>query len=125
MLTAFGVTEPSAGTDTSRITTRAVRTDGGWLINGQKVWTTNAQNASHILLLTRTSPRRDARPLDGMTLFFVPLDRSRCTVRPIKKLGRAAIDSNEVFINDLAARDEDIVGAVSYTHLYLVKPVGL
>lgn len=110
LLTAFGVTEPSAGTDTSRITTRAVRTDGGWLINGQKVWTTNAQNASHILLLTRTSPRRDARPLDGMTLFFVPLDRSRCTVRPIKKLGRAAIDSNEVFINDLAARDEDIVG---------------
>ena len=110
LLTAFGVTEPSAGTDTSRITTRAVRTDGGWLINGQKVWTTNAQNASHILLLTRTSPRRDARPLDGMTLFFGPPDRSRCTVRPIKKLGRAAIDSNEVFINDLAARDEDIVG---------------
>lgn len=110
LLTAFGVTEPNAGTDTSRITTRAVRTDGRWLINGQKVWTTNAQNATRILLLTRTSPREENRPLDGMTLFFVPLNRDNCTIRVIKKLGRAAVDSNEVFISDLAATDDDIVG---------------
>lgn len=110
LLTAFGVTEPNSGTDTSRITTRAVRSEGRWLINGQKIWTTNAQNASHILLLTRTSPRDELRPLDGMTLFFVPLDREHCTIRVIKKLGRAAVDSNEVFIDDLEAHDKDIVG---------------
>ena len=119
LLMAFGITEPNAGTDTSRITTRAVREGDRWIINGQKVWTTNGQNASHILLLTRTSPRDDERTLDGMTLFFVPLDRERCTVRPIKKLGRAAIDSNEVFIDNLVATDDDVVGEVGqgFRHL--------
>lgn len=119
LLMAFGITEPNAGTDTSRITTRAVRQGDRWVINGQKVWTTNGQNASHILLLTRTSPRDDEKTLDGMTLFFVPLDRQRCTVRGIKKLGRAAIDSNEVFIDNLEATDDDVVGEVGqgFRHL--------
>ena len=119
LLMAFGITEPNAGTDTSRITTRAVRDGDRWLINGQKVWTTNGKNASHILLLTRTSPRDDEKTLDGMTLFFVPLDRERCTVRAIKKLGRAAIDSNEVFIDNLEATDADVVGEVGqgFRHL--------
>lgn len=119
LLMAFGVTEPNAGTDTSSITTRAVREGDGWTISGQKVWTTNGQNASHILLLTRTSPRDAERPLDGMTLFFVPLDRTKCTVRVIKKLGRAAVDSNEVFIDGLAASDDDIVGVAGqgFRHL--------
>jgi alkylation response protein AidB-like acyl-CoA dehydrogenase len=120
LLMAFGVTEPDAGTDTSRVRTRAERVDGRWIINGQKVWTTNAQNASHILLLTRTSPRQDDRPLEGLTLFFVPLDRKRCTVREIPKLGRAAIDSNEVFIDDLEATDEDVVGEVGQGFRYLL-----
>lgn len=120
LLMAFGVTEPDAGTDTSRVATRAERVDGRWVINGQKVWTTNAQNASHILLLTRTSPRTDERPLDGLTLFFVPLDRERCTVREIPKLGRAAIDSNEVFISNLEATDADIVGEVGEGFRYLL-----
>jgi alkylation response protein AidB-like acyl-CoA dehydrogenase len=121
MLMAFGVTEPDAGTDTSRITTRAVRVGDGWTISGQKVWTTNAQNASHILLLTRTSPREPDRPLEGMTLFFVPLDRDRCTVRVIKKLGRAAVDSNEVFIDALPATDEDVVGEVGRGFYHLLS----
>lgn len=120
IMMAFGITEPNAGTDTSRITTRAERHGDKWLINGQKVWTTNAQNASHILLLTRTSPRRDERPLDGMTLFFAPLDRERCEVRAIKKLGRAAVDSNEVFINDLEADDGHVVGEVGEGFRYLL-----
>jgi len=120
IMMAFGITEPNAGTDTSRITTRADRRDDKWIINGQKVWTTNAQNASHILLLTRTSPRTDERPLDGMTLFFVPLDRERCTVRAIKKLGRAAVDSNEVFINDLQADDSHVIGEVGQGFRYLL-----
>lgn len=112
LLTAFGVTEPSAGTDTSRITTRAERRGDRWVITGQKVWTTNAQHAKKILLLARTSPREEEHPLEGMTLFFVDLDRSACSVRLIEKLGRAAVDSNEVFIDGLGATDEDVVGEV-------------
>jgi alkylation response protein AidB-like acyl-CoA dehydrogenase len=119
VLCAFGVTEPTAGSDTSRITTRARRVPGGWVVDGQKLWTTNAQHASKILLLARTSPRDDTRPLDGMTLFFTDLDRDRCTIRRIEKLGRAAVDSNEVFIEGLEVPDEDVVGEVGagFRHL--------
>lgn len=120
MLMSFGVTEPTAGTDTSRITTRAARHNGGWVINGQKVWTTNAQNAQKLLLLVRTEPRSEARPLDGMTLFFTDLDRERCTVKRIPKLGRAAVDSNELFIENLEATDDDIVGEIGRGFHYLL-----
>jgi acyl-CoA dehydrogenase len=120
LLMAFGVTEPTAGVDTSRITTRAERDGDGWVINGQKVWITNAQNAKKILLLTRTSPRNEARPLDGMTLFFTDLDRTACTVRAIDKLGRSAIDSNEIFIDGLRATDDEIVGEVGRGFYYLL-----
>src|SRR4030095_12673063 len=67
---AFGVTEPNAGTDTSRIQTRAVKQGDKWMVNGRKVWTTNAQHANKILLLARTSERDPKKPLRGMTLFF-------------------------------------------------------
>ena len=78
---AFGVTEPTAGVDTSRIRTKAEKVDGGWVVNGQKVWISNAQNAHKILLLARTSARNEDKPLDGKTLFFTDLDRERITVR--------------------------------------------
>ncbi len=112
ILMAFGVTEPTAGSDTSRITTKATKIDGGWLVNGQKVWTTNGQNAQRILLLARTSPRSDDKPLEGMTLFFTDLDRTRITVREIEKLARPAVDSNELFIDNLEVRDDEVVGQV-------------
>lgn len=119
VLMAFGVTEPTAGSDTSRITTRAERKGDRWVVNGQKVWTTNALHAHRMLLLARTSPRSPQRPLDGMTLFFTDLDREHCTVTPIDKLGRAAVDSNELFIEDLEIPDEDVVGEVGagFRHL--------
>ena len=118
---AFGVTEPTAGTDTSRIKTTAKRTDGNnWVINGQKIWTTNAQNAHKILLLCRTSARDEDKPLEGMTLFFVDLDRKYCDVRLIHKLGRAAVDSNEVFIDGLPATDDDVVGEVGRGFYHLL-----
>ena len=120
VLLAFGVTEPTAGTDTSRITTWAERADGGWRVRGQKVWTTNAQQAERILLLARTSPRDEARPLEGMTLFFTNLDRGACTVRRIDKLGRAAVDSNELFIEGLEVPDEDVVGEVGRGFYHLI-----
>jgi acyl-CoA dehydrogenase len=120
ILMAFGVTEPTAGVDTSRIKTRAEKVDGGWVVNGQKVWITNAQNAHKILLLARTSPRSDEKPLHGMSLFFTDLDRSRITVREIEKLGRAAIDSNELFIDNLEVSDDELVGEVDKGFYYLI-----
>jgi acyl-CoA dehydrogenase len=120
LLVAFGVTEPTAGTDTSRITTVAERDERGWVIRGQKVWTTNAQNAERILLLARTSPRRDDAPLEGLTLFFTALDRDVCTIRKIDKLGRSAVDSNEVFIDGLRASDEEVVGEVGRGFYHLL-----
>jgi acyl-CoA dehydrogenase len=120
ILMAFAVTEPTAGVDTSRITTRAEKIASGWVVNGQKVWISNAQNAHKILLLARTSPRSDVKPLDGMTLFFTDLDRNRITVREIEKLGRAAVDSNELFIDSLEVSDDDVVGDVGQGFYYLL-----
>jgi hypothetical protein len=120
ILMAFAVTEPDAGVDTSRITTRAEKVDGGYVINGKKVWITNAQNAHKILIVARTSPRDEAKPLDGITLFFTDLDRSKITVREIEKLGRAAIDSNELFIDNLFVRDDEVIGEVGQGFRYLI-----
>ncbi len=120
ILMAFAVTEPDAGVDTSRITTRAEKVDGGYVINGKKVWITNAQNAHKILVVARTSPRDEANPLDGITLFFTDLDRSKITVREIEKVGRAAIDSNELFIDNLFVRDDEVIGEVGQGFRYLI-----
>ncbi|GAF44329.1 acyl-CoA dehydrogenase family protein [Rhodococcus wratislaviensis] len=120
MLTAFGITEPTAGVDTSRIKTKATKVDGGWVINGQKVFITNAQNAHRILLLARTAPRRDDKPLHGMTIFFAELDPKHVTIREIDKLGRAAIDTNELFIDNLFVADEDVVGEVDKGFYYII-----
>jgi acyl-CoA dehydrogenase len=120
IIMSFGVTEPNAGTDTSRIQTRAERRDGHWVVNGRKVWTTNAQNATHILLLARTAERDPAKPFKGMTLFFTPFDRERIAVREIEKLGRAAVDSNEIAIEELRIPEEDVVGTVGDGFYHLI-----
>ncbi|MBY8856949.1 acyl-CoA/acyl-ACP dehydrogenase [Nocardia sp. CA2R105] len=120
ILMAFAITEPTAGVDTSRIRTKATKTEGGWVINGQKVFITNAQNAHKILIVARTSPRDENKPLDGMTLFFTDLDRSKITVREIEKLGRSAIDSNELFIDNLEVRDDEVIGEVGKGFKYLI-----
>ena len=117
---AFGVTEPNAGTDTSRIQTRAVKRGDRWIVNGRKVWTTNAQHATKILLLARTADRDPRKPLKGMTLFFADLDRTALSVRLIHKLGRAAVDSNEIAIENLEVPDEDVVGEVGEGFYHLL-----
>ena len=109
---SFGVTEPNAGTDTSRIQTFARAEGDRFVVDGRKVWNTNAQNATHMLLLARTAPRDPRRPYQGMTLFFTPFDRAKITVRVIEKLGRAAVDSNEIFIDGLEVPASDVVGTV-------------
>ena len=109
--TAFGVTEPNAGLDTSAINTKATRTNDGYIINGRKIWTSTAQVADKILLLARTSPRDERkRSLDGLSLFYTDLDRKFCDIREIDKMGRKAVDSNEIFIDNLEVPVEDLIG---------------
>jgi alkylation response protein AidB-like acyl-CoA dehydrogenase len=117
---SFGVTEPNAGTDTSRIETRAEAHGDGFVVHGRKVWNTNAQHATHMLLLARTAPRDAARPFHGLTLFFTPFDRSKITVKVIEKLGRAAVDSNEIFIDGLEVPAADVVGEVGRGFYHLL-----
>jgi acyl-CoA dehydrogenase len=107
----FGVTEPDAGLDTTKIKTFARKVDGGYIVNGRKLWTSTAQVASKILLLTRTTPIEEcARPTDGMTIFYTDLDRTKVEVQRIAKMGRKAVDSNATFFDDLFIPDEDRIG---------------
>jgi acyl-CoA dehydrogenase len=110
--TCFAVTEPDAGLDTTRIATRAERQpDGSYRVSGRKIWTTTAREADRILLLARTTPLAEARrPTDGLTLFYAGLDRGRVEVREIPKMGRAAVDSNELAIDGLRVAAEDRIG---------------
>ena len=107
----FGFTEPDAGLNTTRITTFAEKVPGGYLVKGQKVWTSTAQVANKIMLLTRTTKYEDcARPTDGITIFYADLDRSKIEVRRIAKMGRKAVDSNAIFIDGLFIPEEDRIG---------------
>ncbi len=117
----FGVTEPDAGLNTTSIKTRAVRTDKGYQIDGRKIWTSTALEADRIMLLTRTTAKEKcARPTDGMTLFYTSLDRKYIDVRAIPKMGRAAVDSCEVFIDALPVPEEDRIGEEGKGFHYLL-----
>jgi acyl-CoA dehydrogenase len=108
---AFGFTEPDAGLNTSAIKTFAQKVAGGYLVHGQKVWTSTAQVANKIMLLTRTTRLEDcARPTDGMTIFYTDLDHSKIEVRRIAKMGRKAVDSNAIFIDGLFIPEADRIG---------------
>lgn len=107
----FGFTEPDAGLNTTRIKTFAEKVPGGYVVRGQKVWTSTAQVANKIMLLTRTTRLEDcARPTDGITIFYTDLDRTRIDVHAIAKMGRKAVDSNAIFIDGLFIPDEDRIG---------------
>ena len=117
----FGVTEPDAGLNTTSIKTRAVRTDKGYQIDGRKIWTSTALEADRIMLLTRTTAKEKcARPTEGMTLFYTSLDRKYIDVRAIPKMGRAAVDSCEVFIDALPVPEEDRIGEEGKGFHYLL-----
>jgi acyl-CoA dehydrogenase len=117
----FGVTEPDAGLDTTSIKTFAKKVDGGYRVSGRKMWISTAQVANKILLLTRTSPKADSKKsTDGITLFYTDLDRTKVEVRRIPKHGRAAVDSNAVFIDDLFVPDEDRLGEEGRGFHYLL-----
>ena len=108
---SFGVTEPDAGTDTSRISTRATRVDGGYLVRGRKVWMTKASISEKVLLLVRTTPRDEVdKPTRGMTLLLADLKDPAVDINPIEKLGRNAVVSCEVGFDDLFVPFEDRLG---------------
>ena len=117
----FGVTEPDAGLDTTSITTTATRANNGYVVHGRKMWTSTAQVAHKILLLTRTTPKAQCKkPSQGMTLFYTDLDRAKVEVRRIRKMGRNAVDSNAVFIDGLFIPDEDRIGEEGHGFNYLL-----
>lgn len=108
----FGVTEPDAGLNTTRLRTRAVREGDHYVVTGRKLWTSTAQTANKILLIARTRDLEDCvKPTDGLTLFYTDLDRSAVEVREIEKMGRKAVDSNALFIDGLKVPREDRIGA--------------
>jgi acyl-CoA dehydrogenase len=118
---AFGVTEPTAGSDTTKITTRAVRDGDEYLINGRKVWTSKGLEADRILLLTRTTPLSEVdRPHDGMTLFLVDRHLPGVGVSPIAKMGRNAIASCETTYDDVVVPESDRVGDEGRGFSYLL-----
>lgn len=117
----FGLTEPDAGLDTTSLKTFATAVPGGYRVNGRKMWTSTGQVAHKILLLTRTTAKKDCkRPSEGMTLFYTDLDRTKVEVRRIRKMGRNAVDSNAVFIDDLFVPEEDRVGEEGQGFKYIL-----
>jgi len=107
----FAVTEPNTGLNTTQLKTRAVRKGDVYVVDGHKVWISTAQVADKILLLARTTPLEEVkRPTEGLSLFYTDFDRSRITAREIDKMGRKAIDSNELFIENFQIPIEDRIG---------------
>jgi acyl-CoA dehydrogenase len=123
---AFGVTEPDAGTDTTSITTRAVRDGDHYVVTGQKVWTSKAEQSERVLLLVRTTAPEDCeRRTDGLTLLFAdigtPLERSPgVTISPIDKIARNAVGSCEVRYDGLRVPVTDRVGEEGKGFSYLL-----
>jgi len=106
----FAVTEPDAGLNTLKLKTRAVRHGDHYRVSGQKVWISTAQVANKMLLLARTTPVEQAQGTAGLSLFYTELDRRAIEVREIAKMGRAAVDSNQVFIDELRVPVADRIG---------------
>jgi len=107
---AIGFTEPGGGTDVlGAMRTVATRADGGWVINGQKTWSSMAHVADYILLLVRTT-KDVAKQYQGVSLFILPTASDGVTIREIPKLGMRALGSCDVFLNDVFVADENLLG---------------
>ncbi len=107
----FAVTEPDTGLDTTRIKTRAEKRGKQYSVSGQKVWISTAQVAEKMLLLARTTPiEQCSKPESGLSLFYTDLDRSKVEVHTIEKMGRHAVDSNQVFFDALPVSEDDRIG---------------
>ncbi|AZI35639.1 acyl-CoA dehydrogenase [Caenibius tardaugens NBRC 16725] len=118
----FAVTEPNTGLNTTQLKTRAVRHGDRYVVDGQKVWISTAQVADKILLLARTTPLEEvARPTQGLSLFYTDFDRMKITVHEIEKMGRKAVDSNELFIEGFEIPVEDRIGEEGEGFRYILE----
>ena len=118
---SFAVTEPDAGSDTTRIATKAIATSDGWRLRGRKVWMTKGLESSAALVLARTCALGETRrPVDGLSLFVADLDRDHLDVKPIRKMGRNAVASCEVVFDDLPVPRENLVGQIGRGFYHLL-----
>jgi acyl-CoA dehydrogenase len=107
----FCVTEPDAGLNTTQLKTKAVRDGDHYVVSGQKIWISTAQVTNKMLLLARTTPLDEVKkPAQGLSLFYTDIDRSFVEVREIPKMGRKAVDSNQVFFDGLRVPAADRIG---------------
>jgi acyl-CoA dehydrogenase len=117
----FAVTEPDAGLQTTKLKTRAERRGDHYVLNGTKVWISTAQVADKMLILARTTPLEAVqKPTDGLSLFYTTLDRRFVEIREIDKMGRAAVDSNQLFIDGLEVPLDDRIGEEGSGFKYLL-----
>jgi len=117
----FAVTEPDAGLNTTALDTRAERDGNGYIVHGKKTFTTTASVADKMLLIARTTPKEKCkRATDGLSLFYTDFDRSKIEVTEIDKMGRKAIDTNQVFIDGLKVPLEDRIGEEGKGFQYLL-----
>ena len=118
----FAVTEPDAGLDTLNLKTKAVRNGDCYMLSGQKIWISTAQVASKMLILARTTPVDNVkRRTEGLSLFYTALDRKHVDVREIAKMGRSAVDSNELFIDALPVPAADRIGEEGRGFEYILQ----
>ncbi|WP_421928547.1 acyl-CoA dehydrogenase family protein [Neoaquamicrobium sediminum] len=107
----FAVTEPNTGLNTTQLKLKAEKRGDRYHVNGQKIWISTAQVADNILLLARTTPLDEVKKAThGLSLFYTKFDRDRIKVREIEKMGRKAVDSNELFFEDFQIPEADLIG---------------
>ena len=116
----FAVTEPDTGLDTTRLKTKAVKNKDHYLLNGRKIWTSTAQITNKIMIIARTSERNNKTPTEGLSLFYTDFNRDNIEARVISKMGRAAVDTNELFIDNLKVPIGDIIGEEGKGFSYLL-----
>ena len=118
----FGVTEPNTGLNTTQLKLRADKRGDKYVVNGQKVWISTAQVADNILLLARTTPLEEVtKPTQGLSLFYTPFDRDRIKVSEIEKMGRKAVDSNELFFENFEIPETDRIGEEGEGFRYILQ----
>ncbi len=123
-LQAFGVTEPTSGTDTGALKTVAERRVGGYLVNGQKIWTSRAEHSDLMLLLARTTPREEvSRGIDGLSIFILDMNAARAagglTVRPIRTMMNHS--TTQVFFDDVEVPAENLIGEEGRGFRYILS----
>mgnify|MGYP001161268691 FL=1 len=123
-IACFAVTEAETGLDTTRLKTRAIRRNDKYVVTGQKAWTTTAQVANKILLIARTAEENSVdKPIDGLSLFYTDLDKSKVEITKIDKMGRDCVDSNLIFFDGMEIPFEDRIGEEGMGFRYLLHGI--